>query len=125
MRCIIAGSRSIDDKFYDSIKNIINTLIDNKKLKIDIIISGHATGVDKLGEKFAAEYNIPTELYIPDWSKNGKKAGYLRNEEMANNADCLILFWDGESKGSEHTLKIAKKKGLKIYGFRLVSTSYS
>lgn len=37
-----------------------------------------------------------------------------RSQEMAENADALVAFWDGESKGTEHMINIAKEKGLKV-----------
>ena len=47
-----------------------------------------------------------------DWDKHGKSAGYKRNLEMAENADALIAFWDGESRGTKHMIDIAKEKNL-------------
>ena len=41
-------------------------------------------------------------------------AGYLRNKQMAEYADALIAFWDGESKGTKHMIDLAKKNGLKV-----------
>ena len=34
---------------------------------------------------------------------HGKSAGYIRNEQMAQNADALVAFWDGKSKGTKNT----------------------
>ena len=47
-----------------------------------------------------------------DWDKYGKAAGYKRNEEMARNADALIAFWDGKSRGTKHMIDLAKKYDL-------------
>ena len=33
---------------------------------------------------------------------------------MAEYADALIAFWDGESRGTKNMIELAKKKGLKI-----------
>jgi hypothetical protein len=48
------------------------------------------------------------------WDLFGKKAGYMRNEEMAKVADAAIIFWDGKSKGSKHMIDISKKYNLKL-----------
>ena len=48
------------------------------------------------------------------WDIYGKKAGYMRNEEMAKVADALVVFWDGKSKGTKHMIDIGKKFKLKI-----------
>lgn len=109
MRTIIAGSRGITD--FKLVENIINNCI----WEITTVISGGARGIDKLGELWAEKNNIPCEVFPADWDTFGKKAGYLRNIEMANTADALIVIWDGLSKGTKHMLTIAKKKKLKIY----------
>jgi hypothetical protein len=76
------------------------------------IVSGAARGADRLGEFYAIERSLPITRFVPDWEIHGKRAGYLRNEEMANYADWLIAFWDGQSKGTKHMIDIAKKIGL-------------
>ena len=38
----------------------------------------------------------------------------IRNKEMAENAEALIAFWDGESKGTKAMIEIAKNKNLKV-----------
>lgn len=82
---------------------------------ISLIISGGARGIDLASEQFAQDYSIPVRNFIPDWDKYGKAAGVFRNEDMAKEADALILVWDGSSRGSKNMLENAKKYNLKIY----------
>jgi len=110
MKIIIAGGRDFDN--YDLLCQKVDKIL-SRQSEIEIV-SGTAKGADKLGERYAAEHGYPIIHYIPDWNFFGKSAGYIRNVEMADNADALILFWNGKSKGSGHMLKIAKGKGLKI-----------
>lgn len=110
MRTIIAGSRSIIT--YKEVDAVIRSC--PWVNEITVILSGTARGVDKLGERYAEYNNITVEQYPADWSL-GKQAGYLRNVEMANNADALITIWDGSSPGTTHMLNIAEKKGLRIW----------
>lgn len=107
-RVIIAGSRNFDD--YDTLKKVCNFMLSNKK-EVQII-SGTAKGADKLGEQYALEKGYSINYFPADWSK-GKSAGYIRNELMAQNADALIAFWDGNSKGTKHMIDLAKKYNLK------------
>lgn len=109
MKTIIAGSRTILD--YELVKQAIK----EADFIITEIVSGRAVGPDMLGEKYAMEHNIPIARFPADWNKYGKGAGHIRNKEMANYADQLILVWDGESNGSRSMLGYAQKKGLKIY----------
>lgn len=80
------------------------------------IISGVANGADKLGERFAEEYNLKIKKFPANWDLYGKSAGYKRNEQMALYAKedngVLIAFWDGESKGTVHMIKLARKYDL-------------
>jgi hypothetical protein len=109
MKTIIAGSRTIKDY-----KFLLEAILESGFI-ITEVISGNAEGADKLGERFAKENGIKLSARPADWPKYGKAAGPIRNEEMANEAECLIALWDGISKGTKHMIQIAKAKGLKIY----------
>lgn len=110
MRIIIAGGRNFND--YNKLKNSCNKILINQEEII--IVSGNANGADKLGERYAKENNYSIEIHPAEWDKYGKSAGYRRNQTMANNADGLIAFWDGKSKGTKHMIDIATKGGLKV-----------
>lgn len=108
MKVIIAGSRTIND--YKLVKNILNS----SKLRFTEVVSGHAQGVDLLGERWADERDIPVTEMPADWKKWGKAAGPKRNRQMAEYADALVLIWDGKSKGSANMLSVAIGKKLVI-----------
>jgi len=109
MRLIIAGSRTFND--YDALCEALKQF----KLNPTLVISGTAKGADQLGEYWAKEHNIPIKRFPADWNRFGRKAGYIRNLNMAYNADALLAFWDGKSKGTKHMIDIAKKRGLQVY----------
>jgi len=99
MKVIIAGTRSINDKEY------VYAVLNKSPYKITEIVSGHADGVDKLGEQWASEKNIPIKLFIPHYSiDNPRVAPLLRNTDMSVYADALIAVWDGKSKGTRHMI---------------------
>jgi len=79
------------------------------------VVSGGARGADSLGEQYARQVGVPLERYPADWNKHGKGAGFIRNREMANHAEALLLIWDGQSRGSANMLQEALKCGLKIH----------
>ncbi len=109
MRTIIAGSRTIRDGA------LVDKGVKECGWQITQVVCGKAHGVDTLGETWATTHNIPVAPYPAQWSVYGRRAGYVRNAEMAENADALILVWDGESKGSAMMLALARKKGLRIH----------
>jgi hypothetical protein len=112
MRLVIAGGRDFND--YGYVKYVLNEL--RKHFKIDSILTGHGCGADMLGERYADEHLIPLELYPAKWGEYGKSAGPRRNEEMAENADAVVLFPGG--KGTEHMHDMAVKYNLNIFDFR-------
>lgn len=108
MRVIIAGSRNFDD--YP----LLCTVCDEQLTPGDIIICGKARGADTLGERYAVTRGFPVKYYPADWGRHGRGAGYIRNVEMAKNADRLIAFWDGQSRGTQHMIDTAGKYGLSV-----------
>lgn len=109
MKVVIAGSRSITS--YEIVKKII----EESGYDITTVISGTAVGVDQCGERWAKENVIPIQRFPADWDKHGKSAGFIRNSEMVDVADAVILVHDGVSKGTQHTYDLAQKKGIPIY----------
>lgn len=110
-KVIIAGSRGFSN--YKLLKEQCNKYLREKRRTCNIIIvSGHARGADTLGERYAQDEGFALEVYPAQWKKLGKQAGYRRNEQMAEVADALIAFWDGESKGTKHMIDIMNNKGL-------------
>lgn len=77
-------------------------------------ISGGAKGVDSWAEESAKQMYAKCIIFKPDWNKYGKRAGFLRNQLIVNEADKLIAFWDGESKGTKHSIDLAIKKGIPV-----------
>lgn len=112
-KVIIAGSRGFSN--YKLLREQCNKYLREKKKTSNIIIvSGHARGADTLGEKYAQDEGFDLEIYPAQWKKLGKQAGYRRNEQMAEVADALIAFWDGESKGTKHMIDIMNAKNLQV-----------
>lgn len=110
-RVIIAGCRDFFD--YDVVRDYADKML--AAIEDDIqIVSGHASGVDKLGERYARERGYDVALYPAEWNKYGAAAGPKRNREMAKNADALIAYWDGGSRGTKNMIEEAKAKGLKV-----------
>ena len=112
-KVIIAGGRDFSD--FGLLKRKCDYYL-RKRLTKDkvIIISGHASGADVLGERYAQERHLSCEAHPADWKKHGKAAGPIRNAEMAEVADALIAFWDGQSRGTANMINLAKSKGLEI-----------
>lgn len=111
MKIAIVGSRNFND--YDMFcEHLYSILFYNMMSSVDDItqiISGGARGADSLAERFAEENDIEIKVYPAEWDKYGKKAGYLRNELIVQAADVVIAFWNGVSRGTKHSIDLAKK----------------
>jgi hypothetical protein len=114
MRVILAGSRTITDAAE------LELAIKNSGFEITEVISGGANGVDTLGIAWANANARPLTIIMAEWDAHGKAAGPIRNSEMAEQADALILVWDGLSHGSGDMLSRAITKGLKVYSHIVV-----
>jgi hypothetical protein len=110
MKCIIAGSR------IASLTNVIEAISKCPfSEKITEVVSGCARGADSYGELIAEEYNIPVKRFPADWLKYKKRAGILRNIEMANYADAVIAVWDRKSTGTRHMIETALERNLMLF----------
>lgn len=107
MRVAIVGSRGI-------------TSIDLSQFvpsDCTLIVSGGARGVDTIAEQYAHEHHIQTLIIKPDYERYGRSAPIRRNDIIVDNADLILAFWDGESRGTKYTIDYAKKTGKPIKVF--------
>ena len=107
MKVVIAGSRDITD--YRRLR----ALIERSGFEITEVVSGQARGVDRMGERWAVANNIPIKPMPANWTKYGnKRAGQIRNREMAEYADAVIILWDGKSPGTKGMIQYLQELGV-------------
>jgi hypothetical protein len=83
------------------------------------LVSGACRGADTLGERYAEEQHWVIHSHPPDYDKYpGRSAPLIRNEAMAEEADVLVAFWDGRSRGTRHMIGCAFRNNLEIHIFR-------
>lgn len=104
MKLLIAGSRSITD--IDISEYI--------PADTSLIISGGANGVDTLAEQYADKKRISKLILRPRYDLYRRAAPLKRNDEMVEICDKVLIFWDGVSKGTKHTIEYANKIGKPI-----------
>lgn len=109
-KVIVAGSRSFTD--YDLASYVLSKAFQNRKP--DYIVCGMARGADSVGHQWAIDNHVALYEFPADWQRYGKAAGYNRNVRMAEVADAVVVFWDGESRGSKHMIDIARRKKLPV-----------
>lgn len=110
-RVIIAGGRDFADYalLSEKMDNYLSGIMDDI-----FIVCGQARGADSLGEQYAKEHGYQVNYFPANWKRFGKSAGYIRNTEMAKNADALVAFWDAASLGTKHMIATAEQLRLDV-----------
>jgi hypothetical protein len=102
----VIGSRTFGN--YDLLNSELSLL--NESF---ILISGGAKGVDQMAEGYADAHGYSKVIYKPDYKSFGKNAPVVRNTEIVDAADLVIIFWDRKSKGTLDVLNKCKRKNKK------------
>ena len=113
MHVVVGGCRTFND--YDILSKHLDSILQPYGHNGIIILSGHCSGVDALTERYASEHKLTIEIHPAQWTRYGRAAGPIRNEQMVTQADCVIAFWDGKSRGTRSLISYAKKHGKKLY----------
>ena len=117
MKVIIAGSRTISKElaFY----HVLNFLEPRAEFGLSLLLNNRPIAEFVTGDCSRGADQVPIMIedwwgssgycchfeirhFAARWNEWGRKAGPLRNEEMAKYADQLILIWDGKSPGSRN-----------------------
>ena len=107
--CICGGRDFLN---YNLFKKKCDSILENIT---DIeIISGGASGADFLAEIYAEEKGYKMSRFPADWKKYKKRAGIIRNKEMIKQADFVIAYWNGVSKGTASSIKFTEQKGIPL-----------
>ncbi len=114
----IAGSRSFTtEQDYRLMRDALRDFLELQGLRpgawgspgdVVALNSGGARGADRLGERWARENACNIRWYRPEWTKHGRKAGVLRTRKMLEDSSLAFIMWDGWSKGTAYTLKMAE-----------------
>lgn len=126
---LVVGSRGISN--YTFVASILDEILSKVRESYTIeIVSGGARGVDSLAERYASENDYSMKVFPANWDKHGKSAGYIRNDEMfqyisKTNRCGVVAFWDGESKGTQHSIHLAEKYHVNMILYNTRTCKYS
>lgn len=108
MRLIIAGGRDFKPTpESDKLMRVIFSCY-----PVEEVVSGKARGADTYGETCAKLYGVPVKSFPADWDRLGKAAGHIRNKQMAEYADAVVLFHGGS--GTMSMRKLSREHKLMI-----------
>lgn len=77
------------------------------------IVEGGAEGADRYAGEWATRANVLHTTVYARWREHGRKAGYMRNLEMAMLMPDLVLAAPG-GRGTQMMVDIAHSKGLRV-----------
>lgn len=115
MKLAVVGSRSYND--YETFTTVMHAVISEIDVK-EFVSGGAKNGADRFIEKFSNSVGIPIKIFPAKWHEFGKGAGFIRNVEIWDYADSGIAFWDGSSKGTKHSFKLASDRNKWILVYR-------
>ena len=78
------------------------------------LVSGGAVGIDSCVAEYAKRKGIKLTEFLPQYDRYGRAAPIVRNREIVDYADQMIVFWNGSSKGTLSVIRYAKKVGKPI-----------
>lgn len=115
-RVIITGSRDWDDP-----RTIRVSLARWHGPHTTLVSGACPTGADAIAEEFAAENGWTIERHPAQWDTLGKRAGFVRNNEMAAlGADVCVAFRRNNSRGTGHMINAAHKAGIPVVEYLYV-----
>lgn len=99
MKLAIVGSRNL--------KNIaIDQYISEE---VEEIVSGGAVGVDLCAAEYAKSKGLKLTEFLPQYELYGRAAPIVRNKQIVDYSDKIIVFWNGSSKGALSVISYARK----------------
>lgn len=94
MKVAVAGSRTL------RVENLGDYLPEDTTE----IISGGAKGIDTCAKEYCIKNNLKIKEFLPEYERYGKAAPIVRNKQIISEADYVIIFWDGISKGTKFVI---------------------
>jgi len=104
MRVAVIGSRGLT----------VENLEDYLPKETTEIVSGGAKGIDSCAREYALRHGLKLTEYLPEYGKYGRAAPLKRNITIIENADLVIVFWDGTSHGTKYVIDNCKKRNIPI-----------
>lgn len=85
-----------------------------------VVVHGNARGADKIAAAVAKRLGLQVESHSAHWEREGRLAGFIRNEHMLRlGADAVLAFKDSFDRtlsrgGTEHMVRISKAAGIPV-----------
>ena len=113
-RVLVCGGRNFNDRKL--LVKVLDDLYLNRGMTT--LIEGEAKGADQMSAWWAEAYNIIIERYPANWSRYGRSAGHIRNQQMIDEGkpDLVVAFPGG--KGTDNMVQRAKAAQVLVLDLR-------
>ena len=120
-RVLVTGSRDWTDR--DAIRDALSAIDGNCDPADSLtLVHGAARGADSIAADIAANIGWNVEAHPADWERHGKRAGFIRNEEMVKlGADVCLAFIKDGSRGAMMCAGLAEKAGISVERVEMAS----
>ena len=106
----VVGGRNFTDKAL--LYSVLDSI--HKKKGIDMIVSGGAKGADELAYRYAVSRGFTFVCHPPIPEEGFPRAYFRRNVRIVEHGEILVAFPIKESKGTHHSIGLAKRLGKKV-----------
>ncbi|MFD9070571.1 DUF2493 domain-containing protein [Streptomyces lasiicapitis] len=119
-RVLVTGSRTWDD--VPILRRALNDVLTQLPSPANPVVIVHGDcphGADRQASAWVRDtqrgplFVVTEERHPANWSLNGKRAGFIRNQLMVDlGADVVLAFIKGGSRGASHTAALAEQAGI-------------
>lgn len=110
MIVLVCGGRDFQDR--DALFAVLDRL--HQQTGITKIVHGGAKGADTLGAIWGLLHGVFSAGYPAQWDAYGKRAGFIRNQEMIDVEQIDLVVACPGGNGTADMVKRATKAGIKI-----------
>ena len=115
-RVAIVGSRNYNNRAE------IYKYLDSKLNKIGHLVSGGCpSGADNIAEQYAKDRGLSITIHYPNWEKDGRGAGFIRNRRIVEDCEILIAWQANKSAGTQNSIDLARKLNKQVIIFEVES----
>lgn len=115
-RVLVTGSRTW--RWQDYIDEALDVAY--REFGPFILVHGGAKGADHMASLAQHAAGRDVECHPADWTRYGKRAGYVRNAEMvAAGADLCLAFIHNHSRGATMCADLAEKAGIPVRRYEI------
>lgn len=109
-RVLVCGGRSYDDR--EQVFRILDAA--HLANPIILLIHGSAPGADALAKDWAVRRDVLCKAYPADWTRHGRAAGPIRNQQMLDDGKPHMVVAFSGGKGTANMIKLAEAAGVPV-----------